>query len=157
MGELELERNQLIRNIETCRLRDIIAPFIGTWTVLDIMKHVAEVDSRAAAALQAFRTTGASAELLPACDQPPAPTAQDGSMIWPAIERLQRQREVLLAEAAAYSDEELTAEGSVPLLLLTACKEHDKVHWHDIAARLAGMAGARRNGAPNEQQSTSDS
>ena len=46
--------------------------------------------------------------------------------------------------------------GSFPFGLLTACKEHDKLHWHDIAAKLAGMAGARRNGAPTES-STSDS
>ena len=156
MAELELERNQLIRNVETCRLRDIISPFIGQWTVLDIIGHVADSDSRAAAALRAFRTSGVGSEPLFECEVPPQGTGQDASMIWPGLERLRAERELLLAEAAAFSDEELTAEGSFPFGLMAACKEHDKLHWHDIAAKLAGMAGARRNGAPNEP-STSDS
>ena len=41
LGELELERNQLMRNIETCRIRDIDRPFIGSWSLKDIVGHIA--------------------------------------------------------------------------------------------------------------------
>ena len=154
MAELELERNQLVRNVETCRLRDITAPFIGAWTVLDIMDHIADADRQVAEALRAFRSGGASSSPAFGCDATPEVRSQDASMIWPGLERLRGGREALLAEVAAFSDEELTSDGSVPLALVTACKEHDKLHWHDIAAKLAGMAGARRNGGMTEQSTT---
>lgn len=156
MAELELERNQLIRNVETCRLRDIVSPFIGQWTILDIIGHVADSDARVAAALKAFRANGTADDPSFDCDVAPGSVTQDVSMIWPGLERLRTQREALLAEAAGFTDEELTADGSFLFGLMTACKEHDKLHWHDIAAKLAGMAGARRNGAPTEP-SNSDS
>lgn len=157
MAELDLERNQLVRNVETCRLRDITHPFIGPWTVLDIMEHVADVDRRTAEALRAFRTAGTTVTVPQGCETPPVEKPQDASMIWPGIERLRQAREALLAEIAAFTDDEVTSEGSVPLMLVNACKEHDKLHWHDIAAKLAGMAGARRNAGTTEQPSTSES
>lgn len=154
MAEFELERNQLVRNVETCRLRDIVSPFIGQWTVLDIVSHVADSDARAAAALRAFREDGVGQAPAFDCDASPSGTPQDVSMIWPGLERLRAERQALLAEAGALSDEELTAEGAFPFELMAACKDHDKLHWHDIAAKLAGMAGARRNGPPNEPSTT---
>ena len=46
LHELEVERNQLIRNIETCRIRDIDRPFIGDWSLRDIVGHVRAVSPR---------------------------------------------------------------------------------------------------------------
>jgi hypothetical protein len=37
LHEMEVERNQLVRNIETCRIRDIDRPFIGEWSLKDIV------------------------------------------------------------------------------------------------------------------------
>lgn len=144
MGELELERNQLIRNVETCRLRDITSPFIGAWSVLDIMEHVAKSDAAVAQALRDYR--GGSATAVPefGCDRTPEGDEADLSQLWPMLERLRQERDALLAQAAQFSDEEITATGSLPMNLVIAAKEHDKVHWHDIAAKLAGMSGARR-------------
>lgn len=144
MGELELERNQLIRNIETCRLRDITAPFINGWTVLDIMEHVAASDVAVTQALRDYR--GGSGGGVPSfdCERAPSASEQDLGALWPALERLRQERDALLAQAAQYSDDEITAIDSVPMNLVIAAKEHDTVHWHDIAAKLAGMSGARR-------------
>lgn len=156
LAEFELERNQLLRNIETCRLRDFTHPFIGEWSVLDIVEHVAESETAAAASLRAYR--GGRIEGIPvfACDEQPAPAERDFSQLSPALERLRQTRESLLNAMVEFSDEEITAEGSFPLRLVEACTEHDKLHWHDIAAKLAGMAGARRL-APSDPQTSSDS
>lgn len=145
LAEFELERNQLVRNIETCRLRDITHPFIGSWSVLDIIEHVASTEAAATTSLRAFR--GGAAQSAPEfeCNSAPAVAGRDLSQLWPALERLRQTREDLLAVMAEFSDEELTGEGSFPPALVKACKEHDKLHWHEIAAKLAGMAGVRRN------------
>jgi hypothetical protein len=46
LAELALERKQLIRNIETCRIRDIDRPFIGEWSLKDIVGHVGRRSDR---------------------------------------------------------------------------------------------------------------
>src|SRR5215211_1447446 len=55
LNELELERNQLIRNIETCRIRDIDRPFIGDWSLKDIVGHVASWEAEFVAGLADIR------------------------------------------------------------------------------------------------------
>ena len=55
LNELELERNQLIRNIETCRIRDIERPFIGAWSLKDIVGHVASWEAEFVLALREVR------------------------------------------------------------------------------------------------------
>ena len=40
-GRLDLEFHQVIRNVETCRIRDIERPFIGDWSLKDIVGHLA--------------------------------------------------------------------------------------------------------------------
>ena len=56
LGELELERNQLIRNIETCRIRDIDRPFIGDWSLKDIVGHVVSWEAEYMGALRDIRS-----------------------------------------------------------------------------------------------------
>jgi hypothetical protein len=56
------------------------------------------------------------------------------------------------------SDEDLTTEGLAANRLTLSILDHDRGHWHEIAARLAGMAGARHTGAqsvPEEAAQTS--
>ena len=55
LSELELERNQLIRNIETCRIRDIERPFIGEWSLKDIVGHVASWEAEVVTAFREIR------------------------------------------------------------------------------------------------------
>jgi hypothetical protein len=55
LGNLELERNQLIRNIEFCRIRDIDRPFIGDWSLKDIVGHLASWEAEVVAALRELR------------------------------------------------------------------------------------------------------
>lgn len=65
---------------------------------------------------------------------------------WSLIEQLRGGRERLLAVIAAVSDEALTETGSTYLTLVRSVIDHDREHWHEIAARLAGMAGVRATG-----------
>ena len=39
-----------MRNIETCRIRDIERPFIGEWSLKDIVGHVASWEAEAVSA-----------------------------------------------------------------------------------------------------------
>src|SRR5215204_5751373 len=55
LNELEVERNQLIRNIETCRIRDIDRPFIDKWSLKDIVGHVASWEAEVVTALREMR------------------------------------------------------------------------------------------------------
>ena len=52
LRELELERKQLIRNIETCRIRDIEKPFVGEWSLKDIVGHVASWEAEVVTAFR---------------------------------------------------------------------------------------------------------
>ena len=58
LGELELERNQLYRNIETCRIRDIDGPFIGDWSLKDIVGPVVAWEAEFTSALKDLREGG---------------------------------------------------------------------------------------------------
>ena len=40
IGQLEKDRAQLLRNIETCRIRDIESPIVGEWSLKDIVGHI---------------------------------------------------------------------------------------------------------------------
>ena len=55
LHELEVERNQLIRNIETCRIRDIDRPFIGDWSLRDIVGHVSSWEAEVVTAFRDIR------------------------------------------------------------------------------------------------------
>lgn len=148
LGELELERNQLVRNIETCRIRDIERPFIGEWSLKDIVGHVATWEAEALTALRHLR-----AGLRPAIldidrsevDEFNADHVERKRDIdfWSIFEQLKGTRARLLDEIAEIDDETLVADGSVHAAIIRSVTDHDRHHWHDIAAKLAGMPGAR--------------
>jgi len=146
LNELELERKQLIRNIETCRIRDIDRPFIGARSLREIVAHCSAWEGAVADAVSDLRrgrphaTDGLIGSIECWVDGPPGSSAP----FWQAIEELSSGRARLHTELAGLSDEDLMADGSVFLRLLTRLVAHDREHWHEIAAVLAGMAGTRK-------------
>ena len=163
LNELELERNQLIRNIETCRIRDIDRPFSGEWSLKDIVGHVASWEAEVVTAIRESREGRRPAirdfdrAKLNEWNRDHVERKRDLNF-WSVLEQLKGGRLRMMEELAGISDEELTAEGSYYERLVQSCIDHDRNHWHDIAARLAGMAGARRTGASSvPEEVTSES
>jgi hypothetical protein len=163
LGRLDLERNQLIRNVETCRIRDIDRPFIDAWSLKDIVGHVASWEAEVVAALRDLRE-GRRPPLLDFDESKLDEWNNDhverkrDLNFWSMLEQLRGGRARLLEEIAAVSDEDVTSEGSAPNRLVLSVIDHDRDHWHEIAARLAGMSGARHTGAqsvPEEAAHTS--
>ena len=66
---------------------------------------------------------------------------------WSVLEQLKAGRERLLATVAEFDDAAIGEEGRVPNQLLQVVANHDKEHWHIIAAYLAGMPGVREASA----------
>lgn len=151
LAELELERNQLIRNIETCRIRDIDRPFIDQWSLKDIVGHVATWEAEVTTAFRELRE-GHRPRLLDFDEGQIAHWNQDhverkrDLNFWSVYEQMKGGRQRLLDELAQAPDEELSSDGSVYLRLAQSTIDHDREHWHQIAAKLAGMAGARSTG-----------
>lgn len=164
LGRLELERNQLIRNIEFCRIRDIDRPFIGDWSVKDIAGHLASWEAEVVTSLRQVRE-GKRPRLLDFdssgldewnMDHADRKRALDFSS---AFDQLRSGRARLLEEISFVSDEELVAERSVPNRLVNSIIDHEREHWHQIAAKLAGMSGARHTGpqsVPEEVTASGD-
>jgi len=146
-----VERNQLFRNVETCRIRDIDHPFIGEWSLKDIVGHVASWEAEVRIAFRDLQEGRRPAlldfpeEQLDRWNWDHVERKRDLSF-WSLIEQLRGGRERLLAVIAAVSDEALTETGSTYLTLVRSVIDHDREHWHEIAARLAGMAGVRATG-----------
>jgi hypothetical protein len=151
LGEFELERNQLIRNIETCRIRDIDRPFIGEWSLKDIVGHVSSWEAEVVAAVRELRE-GKRPTLLDFKDEALDKWNEDhverkrDLNFWSVFEQLKGGRSRFLEELDQVGDDELTGEGSQYTMLVRATTDHDREHWHAIAAVLAGMAGARHTG-----------
>ena len=150
-GELDLERNQLIRNIETCRIRDIERPFIGQWSLKDIVGHVASWEAEVVSAVRELRDGKRPAVLdfdeanLDGWNRDHVERKRDLNF-WSIFEQLKGGRTRLMEEVGQVGDDELTAEGSLYATLVRSIVDHDREHWHEIAALLAGMAGARHTG-----------
>lgn len=148
LGELELERKQLTRNVETCRIRDIDRPFIGAWSLKDIVGHIASWEAEKVTAIRDLREGRRPALLdfdeanLDRWNADHVERKRDLTF-WSVLDQLKAGRARLLAELDQLSDEELCAEGSLYESLVMATVEHDRAHWHGIAAKLAGMAGTR--------------
>lgn len=146
--ELERERNQLVRNIETCRIRDIERPFIGDWSLKDIVGHVSSWEAEVIVAFRQLRD-GQNPDLLrfdPArVDEWNRDHVERKRSLnfWDVYQQLRAGRERLLRQLSEMSDEDVGAEGTVGHRILQATIDHDRTHWHDIAAKLAGMPGAR--------------
>ena len=152
LGELELERNQLLRNIETCRIRDIEQPMIGDWSLKDIVGHVASWEAEVVSAFRDIQEDRRPAlldfenERIDAWNEDHA--ARKRSLtFWSVLEQLKAGRERLLAIVSEFDDAAIGEEGRVPNRLLQVVAQHDREHWHVIAAYLAGMPGVRESSA----------
>lgn len=150
MHELDVERNQLIRNIETCRIRDIERPFIDQWSVKDIVGHVASWEAEYVSALRDIR-----AGERPGMLNLEAPQREHWNQdhverkrdlnFWSVLEQLRGGRSRLLEELSRFSDEELVADDSPSGAIVRIAIEHDREHWHRLAAHLAGLENDRKN------------
>jgi len=151
LSRLEVERSQLIRNIETCRIRDIERPFIGEWSLKDIVGHVASWEAEVVSALRELREGRKPALLkfdianLDEWNSDHVERKRDLNF-WSVLEQLRGGRQRLLEELAQVSDEVLVSDDSNEHRLGLSVIDHDREHWHEIAARLAGMEGARKTG-----------
>jgi hypothetical protein len=163
MADLLLERNQLIRNVETCRIRDIDRPFIGAWSLKDIVGHVASWEAEVVSALRDLQAGKRPAVLdfddatLDTWNADHVERKRDLNF-WSVLEQLKGGRQRLLEELTTMPDELVAEEGSPAHSLVRSVVDHDREHWHAIAAILAGMAGARHTGpasVPEEARSLS--
>ncbi|MGH2608555.1 MAG: DinB family protein [Tepidiformaceae bacterium] len=161
IAELELERKQLIRNIETCRIRDIDRPFIDQWSLQDIVGHVATWEAEVTTAFRELkagqrpRVLDFDYSAINHWNQDHVERKRDLNF-WAVYEQLKGGRQRLLEELDLVPDDDLAAEGSIHLRLVQSTIDHDREHWHQIAAKLAGMAGARSTGRsiPEEASAT---
>lgn len=163
MGRLELEFNQFVRNVEACRIRDIEQTFIGEWSLKDIVGHVFEWEAQVITAIRELREGRRPAILdfdeskLDEWNQDHVERKRDLNF-WSVFEQLRGGHQRLLEEVAELSDDELAGEGSLYGRLVISVIDHNTEHWHQIAAHLAGMSGARWTGprsVPEEAGSTS--
>lgn len=163
LHELEVERNQLIRNVETCRIRDIERPLVGEWSLKDIVGHVASWEGEVVSALRDLRQGQRPGLLdfdqshIDRWNQDHVERKRDLNF-WSVLEQLKGERARLRDEVEQVSDEDLALEGTLQRRLVHSALDHDREHWHGIAARLAGMEGARHTGpvsVPEEATSTS--
>ena len=151
LHELEVERNQLIRNIETCRIRDIDRPFIGDWSLRDIVGHVSAWEAEVVTAFRDIREERRPVlydfdnDKLDEWNRDHVERKRDLDFS-SVMHQLHGGRGRLLEEIELVSDYDLTHDGSRRALLVRSVIDHDREHWHDIAARLAGMSGARHEG-----------
>jgi hypothetical protein len=149
--QLDVERNQFVRNVEACRIRDIDRPFVGEWSLKDVVGHVASWEAEVVTAVRELRE-GKRPALLGFDQSQIDRWNQDhverkrGLNFWSVLEQLRGGRVRLVEELGGVSDEDLVAEGSVFGRLVHSVVDHDREHWHEIAARLAGMSGARHTG-----------
>jgi hypothetical protein len=146
--ELERERKQLTRNIETCRIRDINNPLVGDWSLKDIAAHVGSWEAETVFALKQFRKGQRPAlfdfnsEALDEWNQEHVERLREVDF-FAVLQRLEWGRERLLEQLSYLDDETVGAEGTAVHNLLKGVIKHDRDHWREIAARLAGMTGVR--------------
>lgn len=161
LGELELERNQVWRNIEWCRIRDIDREFVGKWSLGDIVGHLASHEAEVVTALRDEREGRPSGYFtIGDLDRWNADHVERkrGVDFWSLLEQLRSSRARLLDELSLISDEVLTDEAGSSQRLIRALIDHDRSHWHEIAAKLAGMAGVRQiSHEPNDSATTTPS
>ena len=151
VGRLDLEFNQLVRNIETCRIRDIERPFIDRWSLKDIVGHVATWEAEVLKAIRELRE-GSRPELLDFDESKINEWNEDRRLrkaelgFQSVFEQLLGGHQRLVDEIALIGDEDVATEGTVHNLLVQSDIDHLVEHWHEIAAKLAGMEGVRPTG-----------
>jgi hypothetical protein len=147
LAALGVERNQLLRNVQSSRVRDIENAYIGEWSVKDIVEHVAIWEREVVDALRQIRE-GKHPAIMDFdesnLDHWNAETlaARGEFTLTDALDELTAARAALTAEIDQTPDDAYQPEAIVRYLL-EATSGHDREHWREMAARIAGMAGAR--------------
>jgi hypothetical protein len=151
VGRVDVEFHQVLRNVEACRIRDIERPFIGEWSLKDIVGHLASWEAEVVSSLRELRE-GRRPKIL---------DFDQGMLDGWNNDHVERKRDLnffnvmeqfrgghsrLAEEIEFVSDEDLVTEHSVHNNLVLSVIDHEREHWHEIAARLAGMEGARHTG-----------
>lgn len=151
MSRLDVEFNQVLRNIEACRIRNIERPLIGEWSLKDIVGHLASWEAEVVTSLRELRE-GQRPKLL---DFDPAELDEWNRDhverkrdldFWSVLEQFKGGHNRLVEELDLATDEDIATEHSVHNRLLLSVIDHERQHWHEIAAHLAGIEGVRRTG-----------
>ena len=152
LQRLEMEFHQVIRNVEACRIRDIERPFIGEWSLKDIVGHLASWEAEVVTALRELREGRRPSVVdfdqtkLDEWNNDHVERKRDLNF-FSVLEQLRGGHMRLLEELDLVGDEDLATEGSVHHRLVLSVIDHDREHWHEIAAQLVGAEGVRRTGA----------
>jgi len=152
LQRLEMEFHQVVRNVEACRIRDIDRAFIGHWSLKDIVGHMASWEAEVVTAFRELREGRRPALLdfdeskLDEWNNDHVERKRDLNF-FSVFEQLRGGHARLLEEIELVSDEDVATEGSVANRLVLSVIDHDREHWHEIAAQLVGAEGVRRTGA----------
>jgi hypothetical protein len=148
LAALDVDRNQLLRNVQMSRVRDIENAYIGDWSVKEIVAPVAAWEREVVTALQEARAGKHPAIMefeestLDAWNA--AKLAERGDFtLGEALNDLNASRQALIGEIELFLDEDVYKPESLVRYLLEAVSGHDREHWRELAAKIAGMAGAR--------------
>ncbi len=152
LGRLDLEFHQCLRNVEACRIRDIDRPFIGDWSLKDIIGHLASWEAEVVTALRELRE-GRRPQILD-FDQAKLDEWNNDHVerkrsldFFGVLDQLRNGHSRLLEELELVSDEDLATEHTVHNRLVLSVIDHERQHWHEIAAQLVGIDHVRRTGA----------
>ena len=144
IGQLEKDRAQLLRNIETCRIRDIENPIVGEWSLKDIIGHVVFWENQKTEQLSALREENKIAfekqtteEIDELNKMNVLKRRQD--VFWEILAELTDGRHKLMLEIGLLDDDQLGADDVIERHLVSAVSLHDRDHWRSIAAYLAGL------------------
>ena len=144
IGQLEKDRAQLLRNIETCRIRDIEIPIVGGWSLKDIIGHVVFWETQKTEQLTALREENKISFLKQTTEEVDELNKKNvlrrrQDVFWEILAELNDGRHKLMLEINLLSDDQLGADGAVERNLVSAVSLHDRDHWRPIAAYLAGL------------------
>ena len=148
IGQLEKDRAQLLRNIETCRIRDIESPIVGEWSLKDIVGHISYwettistnlIDLREGrdGSLQKFAISESELQLLNEKNI----SKRRSDLFWRLLDELNEGRINLMSEVSLLTDNDLGEDGTKERDLVSVVFMHDREHWRLIAAYLAGLGG----------------
>jgi len=151
VGRLEVEFHQVIRNVEACRIRDIERPFIGEWSLKDIVGHLASWEAEVVSSLRELREgrrpkiLDFDQQMLDEWNNDHVERKRDLNF-FSVMEQFRGGHHRLVEELDLVSDDDLVIEHSVHNNLVLSVIDHEREHWHEIAAHLAGMERVRHTG-----------
>ena len=148
IGQLEKDRAQLLRNIETCRIRDIESPIVGEWSLKDIVGHISYWETTIPVNLINLREGRDTSSQIFTISEPELQLLNEENvskrrpdLFWQLLDELNEGRGTLMSEVSLLTDNDLGEDGTKERDLVSAVFMHDREHWRLIAAYLAGLGG----------------